>query len=632
VPRALLAVLSALALIMATFTVGSPLSASAQTQTDVQRIFGPDHVSVAAVASESYPAGQPVTFVVAAGAHADAMVAATRAGGINAPVLIVRADGIPAPTSTALARLASRRILVVGGETTVPAAVAEQLRSYASSGTVERVTGADRYETAANMAQKYASGVQRVYLAGGEGYADALAGAALAGHQRMPMLLTPQGALAPSTVAQLQRLKPQEVVVLGGTASVSDTAARQAAGYATSGTFRRLAGADRYEVAARIAGEFPQGSSTMYVANGEMYSDALVGAALGGRTGHPLVLTRAGSVPQSTWTAIEQHAPSTIKVLGNRSAVSDAVVEELAGGSAAPLDPTEPEPAPEPDPSPTPTGGALLGGYLGNPSEKPDERFQAAFGDWPDLASTYYQAKGRGGGTINRAYESARIERGTIPVLTVTSVNGPYTMRQIGTGAADEWIDYWATELAALPGEVWFTFDHEFEVKLNQNKFSPAPTLGEYVDAYNRFQQRVKTKAPNVKFVYWYGYSDTAKIDAIGAGLDRPDIIAIDPYVFAHHSPTTTFEQMAQPKLTWLRGRSWYQDQPVIFAEFAKDTVHGESNVVSFLTDLRPRMDALGVAGAIYFSRDKPGDIMADLSSGNWPHATAAFAASLQQR
>lgn len=296
--------------------------------------------------------------------------------------------------------------------------------------------------------------------------------------------------------------------------------------------------------------------------------------------------------------------------------------------TSSPSSVTEPSPVPPTAPvtEPWPAArGALVGGYLGAPTEHPDQRFHEFFGDWPDLASSYYQAQDRGGGVLNLAYEQVRIDRGTIPVLTVTSTDGPYTMREIGSGTADQWIDSWATDLSELDGEVWFSFDHEFEVKLNQGKFSAETSLDDYVSAYNRFQQRVRAQAPNVKFMYWYGYSDREKIDHIGAGIDRPDIIALDPYVFSHHDPTTSFEEMAEPKLDWLLDRSWYDDQPIIFAEFAKDTRHGDDNVADFLTDLRPRMDAIGVAGAIYFSRDKSGDIEADLTTGNWPLATLAL-------
>src|SRR5690606_10681078 len=145
-------------------------------------------------------------------------------------------------TRTALTRLSPARVVVVGGTGSVSEAVASQLRGYTTANDLTRVGGDDRYDTAARLAGYYPAGQDKVYLASGQTFADALAGAALAGHEQRPMLLARADRLAPSTLAQLQRLRPREIVVVGGSAAVSDAVARQAATYTTSGTFRRLAG------------------------------------------------------------------------------------------------------------------------------------------------------------------------------------------------------------------------------------------------------------------------------------------------------------------------------------------------------------------------------------------------------
>jgi hypothetical protein len=79
-----------------------------------------------------------------------------------------------------------------------------------------------------------------VYLASGENFPDALAGAALAGHQHAPLLLTHREALHPDTVAALERLSAGEVVILGGSMVISLAVAKQAASYSTTGSVRRF--------------------------------------------------------------------------------------------------------------------------------------------------------------------------------------------------------------------------------------------------------------------------------------------------------------------------------------------------------------------------------------------------------
>lgn len=614
--------------------MGSPIAASAVTpqaapavsiptadscagSTAVTRVAGADRYGTSAAVAEAWSAKQAVVFVVSGQTYPDALSAAGRAGYVNAPVLLTRRDSIPAPTAQALRRLRADRVVVVGGTAAVSATVARQLGRYAER-PVERVAGPDRYATSAVLAAKYSAGRPKVFLASGEDFPDALAGSALAGDLEVPLLLTRRDRLDPVTAARLRKLAPGQVVVLGSSGAVSDAVAKQAAASSTTGRWSRLAGADRYATAEVIAKQFPRRASRLYVASGQRFPDALVGAALAGRRGVPVVLTPKSAPATGTRRALEHQRPAAITVLGGSEVVSTAVFSALAAYTSV---------------SGSGQCDALLGGYLGSAAESPDQRFKATFGAYPDLASTYYQAQGRGGSRLDFAYERSRISHGTIPVLTVTSRKGPWTMQQIASGAADRWIDTWVCDLAALDSEVWFTFDHEFEVKLNQHMLPKGTTVEQYIRAYNRFQDRVRAGAPKVKFLYWYGYSDTAKIEAIGKGIHRPDIMALDPYVFKHRDPSTTFEQMAAPKVSWLRGRSWYAGQPIVFTEFAKDTRFGDANVAAFLSNLRPRLADLGVSGAIYFARNRggAGDIRADITIGDWPKARAAYRASVVQ-
>lgn len=274
----------------------------------------------------------------------------------------------------------------------------------------------------------------------------------------------------------------------------------------------------------------------------------------------------------------------------------------------------------EPPEPPVEEPSALLGAYMGDFSQQCDIRYEELTGVPADLMSIYYQAQGLGGSTLNRVAMNARIANGTIPIIAVSTIRGPWTHAQIAAGQADAWLDYWANAIAALDdGETWFAFDIEFEVKRNHNLFSWTPSDADYAQAFNRFASKVKaaraaTVKQQVKIVHWWGYSQHTAIDNIGrliAAGGRADIFAFDPYVWSHWPSSTTFEQMlsGNGKLDWTRSRSWYDGQPIGLGEFGKDAVHGQESCAEFLTDLRPRMDAAGVAFGVYFSRDKSDDI-----------------------
>jgi hypothetical protein len=86
-----------------------------------------------------------------------------------------------------------------------------------------RLGGVDRYATAAAIsAATYGPGVEVAYLATGANFPDALAGAAAAGSQGAPVLLVTKDAIPAATAAELARLKPGRIVILGSTGVVSE--------------------------------------------------------------------------------------------------------------------------------------------------------------------------------------------------------------------------------------------------------------------------------------------------------------------------------------------------------------------------------------------------------------------------
>ncbi|WP_083652584.1 ExeM/NucH family extracellular endonuclease [Serinicoccus sp. CNJ-927] len=109
----------------------------------------------------------------------------------------------------------------------------------------------------------------------------------------------------------------------------------------------RIAGTNRYDTAARIAAAYPEDVSTVYIATGESFADALSGAAPAARgllpttsgevavapdgSPAPILLTRTAGLPQATIGALEDLEPDNIVILGGEVAVSEDVEEALEG-------------------------------------------------------------------------------------------------------------------------------------------------------------------------------------------------------------------------------------------------------------------------------------------------------------
>ncbi|MGB3827680.1 MAG: cell wall-binding repeat-containing protein, partial [Ornithinimicrobium sp.] len=102
-----------------------------------------------------------------------------------------------------------------------------QLRSYATSGSVQRVSGGNQYEVAANLAGYYPRGVDVLYVATGRDYPDALAGAGRAGTLEGPVVYVGQRTLPRATKEAITKLNPDRVVVLGGGEAIPSTVLRE---------------------------------------------------------------------------------------------------------------------------------------------------------------------------------------------------------------------------------------------------------------------------------------------------------------------------------------------------------------------------------------------------------------------
>ncbi len=201
---------------------------------------------------------------------------------------------------------------------------------------ITRYSGPDRFATAAAVsAHTFPAGCGcTAYIANAYKFPDALAGAAAAGTVKGPVLLVgPSLPINPSTLAELTRLKPAAIVVLGGTAVVSDAVKTALVPYAGAGGVSRYAGANRFATAAAVSAHtFPAACGcTVYVANAYNFPDAIAAAAAAGTIHGPVLLVDpTGPINPSTAGELTRLAPNQIVVLGGEAVVSATVLGELS--------------------------------------------------------------------------------------------------------------------------------------------------------------------------------------------------------------------------------------------------------------------------------------------------------------
>ncbi len=220
---------SAVAIVGGTSAVPAVVATALDATYDVDRIQGPDrYETAAAVARRVEQAGGNVStaFVVRGDAFPDALAGAPFAFARAMPILLTRSTSLSSATTDVLAEIGSTNGIVLGGETAVSAGVLADLDA-ALPGSATRWSGADRYATAANVAQygvaRGWASWQEVGVATGTNYPDALGGGAAMGARGGVMLLTAPGALsAPAATAIADHVDTiDRIEVFGGDSAIA---------------------------------------------------------------------------------------------------------------------------------------------------------------------------------------------------------------------------------------------------------------------------------------------------------------------------------------------------------------------------------------------------------------------------
>lgn len=196
---------------------------------------------------------------------------------------------------------------------------------------VERLAGENRFSTAAAVSRsQYPDGAPLAFIATGANFADALSISAPAAGLG-PVLLVERDRLPSETAAELRRLGPIGIVVVGGTAAVSDATMIEVARYSGRET-RRIAGPDRYATSAAISREaFDAGATVAFVTTGDAFQDALSATPSAAAFQGPLLLTTREVLPASVEGELRRLEPDRIVVVGSSADVDDAVVDRLRG-------------------------------------------------------------------------------------------------------------------------------------------------------------------------------------------------------------------------------------------------------------------------------------------------------------
>ncbi|HUH06910.1 MAG TPA: cell wall-binding repeat-containing protein [Egibacteraceae bacterium] len=287
-------------------------------------VSGATRIMTAVQASQAgFPQGADTVVIAAGGTFPDALAAAPLAAQNDAPLLLV-GDRSGPEVLAEVGRLGAGKAFIVGASGAVSVVVQSELERAGVE--VERIAGENRFDTAALIAREVGAPPSgEVAVAFGGNFPDALAMAPVAAANGIPIVLADTD-LPKDTAAALAALGATRTLVLGGQAVVSDAVVRQLPAP------RRISGPERYATGVAVAEEgLRRGGSlsTVYVATGGNFPDALAAGPFAALTASPVLLVD-GSDARAAGVAyqflVDHFAEiDRIVVLGGDGAVSSPV-------------------------------------------------------------------------------------------------------------------------------------------------------------------------------------------------------------------------------------------------------------------------------------------------------------------
>ena len=209
----------------------------------------------------------------------DALSAAPLAKKYNAPIFLEFAVD-----TNKLAELGVKKVFIVGGPGVVSTLTEDDLKNAGIE--YERIYGANRYQTSIAIANKI--GTQNgVVVTTGENFPDALSIAPIAGKLQMPIILSQQGVLDSIQKKFISDNTIPKTYVLGSTDIISDNVASK-----FPNVQRIATESDRFSRNLDIVATFGNDvdMSTVILASGADFPDALSGSAFAALNGNPIIL------------------------------------------------------------------------------------------------------------------------------------------------------------------------------------------------------------------------------------------------------------------------------------------------------------------------------------------------------
>ncbi|HEM7408645.1 TPA: cell wall-binding protein Cwp10 [Clostridioides difficile] len=276
---------------------GGGSSSNSTSNVTVKKLKGADRFETATKISQSGWTKSDTVVIVNGEdkSMVDGLTATPLASVKNSPILLSSNEKLPQKTVEELKRLNPSKVIVIGGNNSMPNSVVEAIKAVNSKISVQRIGGDTRYQTSINIAKEIdkTNNVSKLYIGAGNGEADSLSIASLAGKEKTPIVLTQKDGVDNEAVQFIKSNKVSNIYFIGGIEKISNKAIEQVGKIANKDiSNNRVAGQTRQETNAKVIDKFYSQSKLdgVVVANQDKLIDALAVGPLAAKNNSPVIL------------------------------------------------------------------------------------------------------------------------------------------------------------------------------------------------------------------------------------------------------------------------------------------------------------------------------------------------------
>lgn len=312
---------------------GGGSSSDSTSNVTVKKLKGADRFETAVKISQSGWTKSDTVVIVNGEDRSmvDGLTATPLASVKNSPILLSSNDKLPQKTIEELKRLNPSKVIVVGGNNSMPNSVVEAIKSVNSKISVQRIGGDTRYQTSINIAKEIdkTNNVGKLYIGAGNGEADSLSIASLAGKEKTPIVLTQKDGVDNEAEQFIKSNKVSNVYFIGGVEKISNKAIEQVGKIANKDVSKnRVAGQNRQETNAKVIDKFYSQSKLdgVIVANQDKLIDALAVGPLAAKNNSPVVLA-TNTLDKSQESSLKNKNSSKLFEVGG--GIASSVVDKI---------------------------------------------------------------------------------------------------------------------------------------------------------------------------------------------------------------------------------------------------------------------------------------------------------------